>query len=55
MDSVSPNIFVNDLDATITYYEKLDFKFINSVNDDNEERVFALMASNTVTFHVSDL
>jgi uncharacterized glyoxalase superfamily protein PhnB len=50
MQTVSPNIFVYDIKSTIAYYEKLGFRVITSVPDDNGEMVFVLMMNETTTF-----
>lgn len=50
METVSPNIFVDDLPGTIEYYEKLDFRVITSVPNEKGEMIFALMMNGTATF-----
>ena len=50
METVSPNIFVHDLQATIEYYERLDFQVVTSVPDENGKIIFALMINGTATF-----
>ena len=50
MKSISPNIFVNDLNATITFYTKLGFTVRDEVTGPEGEKVFALMTNGTVTF-----
>ena len=50
MRSISPNIFVNDLQATITFYTKLGFTVSNEVTTSEGEKVFALMTNGSVTF-----
>lgn len=50
METVSPNIFVDDLPRTIEYYEKLDFRVITSVPNEKGEMIFALMMNGTATF-----
>lgn len=50
MESVSPNIFVNDIHATIEYYKKLGFNEVTSVDAEDGEKVFALMMNGTTTF-----
>ena len=49
MKSVSPNIFVNDLKANISFYSKLGFKVLNSVPDE-ENPVWVMMGSGEVVF-----
>ncbi|GAB3923592.1 VOC family protein [Larkinella terrae] len=50
MNSISPNIFVNDLQATITFYTKLGFTVTDEVITPEGEKVFALMTNGRVTF-----
>jgi len=50
METVSPNIFVNDLQATIEYYQNLDFRVVTSVPDESGKMIFALMMNGTTTF-----
>lgn len=50
MKSISPNIFVNDLQATITFYTKLGFTVTDEVTTAEGEKVFALMTSGCATF-----
>ena len=50
MKSISPNIFVNDLQATITFYAKLGFTVTDEVTTPEGEKVFALMTNGSVTF-----
>lgn len=49
MDSVSPNIFVNDLNKTIEFYKKLGFSVVMTVPEQGDP-VFALMTCDKVTF-----
>lgn len=50
METVAPNIFVNDLPATIAFYQSIEFQIITTVPDEAGEIVFALMMNGTVTF-----
>jgi uncharacterized glyoxalase superfamily protein PhnB len=50
MKSISPNIFVNDLQATINFYTKLGFTVIDEVTTPEGEKVFDLMTNGSVTF-----
>ena len=50
MKSISPNIFVNDLPATITFYTKLGFTVTDEVTTPDGDKVFALMTNGSVTF-----
>lgn len=49
MDSLSPNIFVNDLNATIAFYQQLGFKLIVTVPETGADLVWAMMANGGVT------
>lgn len=50
METVSPNIFVNDLQATIEYYQKLDFQVVTSVPDESGKMLFVLMMNGATAF-----
>lgn len=50
MKTVSPNIFVKDIDATVAFYSLLGFTEANSVTDPSGEKVFALLTNGSVTF-----
>lgn len=50
MKSLTPNIFVNDLSATIAFYTKLGFTLADEVTTPGGERVFAMMNNGSVTF-----
>jgi uncharacterized glyoxalase superfamily protein PhnB len=50
METVSPNIFVTDMQATIAYYQKLDFHVVTSVPDENGTMIFVLMMNGATTF-----
>jgi uncharacterized glyoxalase superfamily protein PhnB len=49
MDSLSPNIFVNDIIQTIEFYKQLGFKVITTVPE-QPEYVWAMMTCEKVTF-----
>ena len=49
MTSVSPNIFVNDLQKTIEFYQLLGFSVVASVPDDKAP-VWVMMCNGSVTF-----
>jgi uncharacterized glyoxalase superfamily protein PhnB len=49
MDTLSPNIFVNDINETISFYEQLGFKTITTVPDQGDI-VWAMMTCGQVTF-----
>lgn len=50
MKTVSPNIFVQNIKETISFYEALEFKVINSVSDPSGNLTFVLMVNGSVTF-----
>ncbi|MBB5396976.1 glyoxalase/bleomycin resistance/extradiol dioxygenase family protein [Mucilaginibacter sp. AK015] len=49
MESLSPNIFVNDMKATVAFYKLLGFEVTMSVPEAGEELVWAMMTSGKVT------
>ncbi|MFS4466195.1 VOC family protein [Maribacter sp. 2210JD10-5] len=49
MKSISPNIFVQDIDETIKFYEKIGFELTTTVPDEGEI-VWAMMTNGKVTF-----
>ncbi|MBI4931316.1 MAG: VOC family protein [Bacteroidetes bacterium] len=49
MDSVSPNIFVKDINKTIDFYRQLGFELITTVPDQGDY-VWAMMKCGNVTF-----
>ena len=49
MDTVSPNIFVDDINSTIAYYKLLGFQQTVTVPE-TEPYVFAMMVRGTITF-----
>jgi uncharacterized glyoxalase superfamily protein PhnB len=50
MKSLSPNIFINDLQATIAFYTKLGFTVNDEVTTPEGEKIFALMKNGSVIF-----
>ena len=50
METVSPNIFVHDIQKTISFYKLLGFEVIHSVPDASGNLIFALMVNGSVTF-----
>ncbi len=50
MKSISPNIFVKDIQATINFYTQLDFTVSDEVITAEGEKVFALMTNGSVIF-----
>ncbi len=49
MESVSPNIFVRDIKATIDFYKILGFKVMTAVPEGNDP-IFVMMTCGTATF-----
>ncbi len=49
MDTVSPNIFVKDINKTIDFYKQLGFKVITTVPEQGDI-VWAMMTCGNVTF-----
>jgi uncharacterized glyoxalase superfamily protein PhnB len=49
MESLSPNIFVNDINQTIGFYELLGFKVAMSVPETGTDLVWAMMTNGSVT------
>jgi uncharacterized glyoxalase superfamily protein PhnB len=49
MDSLSPNIFVNDINQTIVFYKQLGFNLITTVPE-QPEFVWAMMTCEKVSF-----
>ena len=49
MQTVSPNIYVNDMNKTIEFYETIGFKVVTMVGD-RDDPVFALMCCGDVRF-----
>lgn len=49
MESLAPNIFVNDMKATIAFYKVIGFKITMSVPEDGDELVWVMMANGSVT------
>jgi uncharacterized glyoxalase superfamily protein PhnB len=49
MESLSPNIFVNDITQTIGFYELLGFKVAMSVPETGTDLVWAMMTNGSVT------
>lgn len=49
MESLSPNIFVNDINQTIGFYELLGFKVAMSVPEAGTDLVWAMMTNGSVT------
>ncbi len=49
METVSPNIYVNSLPATVQFYKKLGFEVVATVPD-NGDPIFVMMVCGGVTF-----
>jgi uncharacterized glyoxalase superfamily protein PhnB len=49
MESLSPNIYVNDVTNTMHFYRKLGFNSIMTVPEGAEEPVWAMMQNGNVT------
>lgn len=50
MESLAPNLFVRDIQATIAFYQQLGFQLVMTVPGEKEEPVWAMMANGKVTF-----
>ena len=50
MESLSPNIFVNDMKATLSFYRILGFEVTMSVPETGDDLVWAMMVKGSVTF-----
>jgi len=49
MESLSPNIFVKDMNETIAFYKHLGFQLIASVPEDGNSLIWAMMMNGNVT------
>jgi predicted lactoylglutathione lyase len=49
MESLSPNIFVNDMKATVSFYRILGFEVTMSVPETGNDLVWAMMTNGKVT------
>ena len=49
MESLSPNIFVKDIKASIAFYKQLGFEVAMSVPEDGDELVWAMVVNGRVT------
>lgn len=49
METVSPNIFVNDIHATVAFYQDLGFTVVTAVPD-QKNPIFVMMTCGSVTF-----
>jgi predicted lactoylglutathione lyase len=48
MESLSPNIFVNDMKATVSFYRILGFEITMSVPETGDDLVWAMMTNGKV-------
>ena len=48
MESLSPNIFVNDMSETIEFYKTLGFQLIMSVPEGGSDLVWAMMMNGSI-------
>jgi hypothetical protein len=49
MESLSPNIFTNDIKNTVAFYQLLGFNITMSVPEEGDELVWAMMVNGSVT------
>lgn len=49
MESISPNIFTNDMKATVAFYRLLGFETTMTVPETGDELVWAMMSNGAVT------
>lgn len=49
MESISPNIFVRDMQATVAFYQALGFNKVMSVPEEGDDLVWVMMANGNVT------
>ena len=50
MESLSPNIFVKDINETIDFYKQLGFQLVMSVPEDGSPLVWAMVMNGNVNF-----
>lgn len=50
MESLSPNIFTNDMKATVSFYKILGFETTMTVPETGDDLVWAMMVKGKVTF-----
>ncbi|WP_183575947.1 VOC family protein [Mucilaginibacter sp. X5P1] len=50
MESLSPNIFVKDINETIAFYKQLGFQLVMSVPEDGSPLVWAMVMNGNVNF-----
>ena len=52
MESLAPNIFVNDMKATLAFYKVLGFNVTMSVPEDGDDLVWVMLVNGGVTLMV---
>jgi len=50
METLSPNIFVNDMSETIAFYKILGFNLVMTVPEEGSEFIWTMMVNGSVTF-----
>lgn len=50
MESLSPNIFVDDMNATIDFYKSIGFQVVMTVPETGPDLVWAMLVNGDVTF-----
>ena len=50
MKSITPNIFVTDIQQTIAFYQQLGFNLTRSVPPQGDELIWAMMNCGSVSF-----
>ena len=50
MNSLSPNIFVDNMSDTIRFYESIGFKLVMTVPEEGDDFVWAMMTNGAVIF-----
>ena len=50
MESLSPNIFVNDINQTIAFYQSIGFQLVMTVPETGDDLVWAMLINDNVTF-----
>jgi len=49
MESLSPNIFVDDMNETITFYKSIGFQLVMTVPEEGNDFVWAMLSNGDVT------
>ncbi|WP_432714589.1 VOC family protein [Pedobacter sp.] len=49
MESLSPNMYVNDVNSTMQFYNLIGFKSVMTVPENGEEPIWAMMQNGNVT------